>query len=263
MSNFIIAVLAFSVLFILMLFCSYCGRVFGRWQLSRQIHKKLRILPVAEGAVFALLGLLIAFTFSGAYDRFENRKMRIIDEANAMETLYYQINLLVPQTQAALRASLKDYIDSEILIYKRISYLNADDADITKSLEIRKKIWNEAIVATKLTNDTAVTSLVISAVNNLFEIANTHFALNRLHPPFAIFGLLLILAMLSGFLTGYSTAGTINYNRIYIFIYVLITALTLYIIMDLEFPRVGLINVNLFDHLLLDVRKTLYPEKTV
>ena len=41
-----------------------------------------------EGAVFALLGLLIAFTFSGAAGRFEDRRTLIVDEANAVGTAY-------------------------------------------------------------------------------------------------------------------------------------------------------------------------------
>ncbi len=46
------------------------------------------------GAVFALLGLLIAFTFSGAYSRFDARRQLIVQEANAIGTAYLRLDLL-------------------------------------------------------------------------------------------------------------------------------------------------------------------------
>jgi hypothetical protein len=49
---------------------------------------------VVEGAVFALLGLLIAFTFSGAASRFDERRKLIVEEANAIGTAYLRLDLL-------------------------------------------------------------------------------------------------------------------------------------------------------------------------
>ena len=46
------------------------------------------------GAVFALLGLLMAFTFSGAYSRFDVRRQLIVQEANAIGTAYLRLDLL-------------------------------------------------------------------------------------------------------------------------------------------------------------------------
>ena len=47
-----------------------------------------------EGAVFGLMGLLLAFTFSGAASRFEGRRQLIVDEANAIGTAYLRLDLL-------------------------------------------------------------------------------------------------------------------------------------------------------------------------
>src|SRR5512139_1750487 len=61
------------------------------------------------GAVFALLGLLIAFTFSGAYSRFDARRQLIVQEANAIGTAYLRVDLLPAETQAPLRESFREY----------------------------------------------------------------------------------------------------------------------------------------------------------
>src|SRR5260370_24509621 len=41
-------------------------------------------LTTVEGAVFALIGLLLAFTISGALQRFDERRQMVIQEANAV-----------------------------------------------------------------------------------------------------------------------------------------------------------------------------------
>lgn len=45
-------------------------------------------LGTVEGPIFALMGLLIAFTFSGAASRLDGRRQLIVQEANDIGTAY-------------------------------------------------------------------------------------------------------------------------------------------------------------------------------
>jgi hypothetical protein len=56
-----------------------------------------------EGAVFGLMGLLLAFTFSGAASRFEVRRQLIVQETNAIGTAYLRLDLLPPGDQPKMR----------------------------------------------------------------------------------------------------------------------------------------------------------------
>ena len=85
------------------------GRQFGEKQIAEHVQSQLEVVIVAEGAVFTLLALLVAFAFSGAYECFENRKLHIIEEANVINIAYKRISLLAPQTQHALRQSFRGY----------------------------------------------------------------------------------------------------------------------------------------------------------
>jgi hypothetical protein len=58
---------------------------------------------VIDGAVLALLGLLLAFTFSGAAARFETRRSLVVEEANAIGTTYLRLDLLPSEAQPPLR----------------------------------------------------------------------------------------------------------------------------------------------------------------
>jgi acyl-CoA synthetase (AMP-forming)/AMP-acid ligase II len=73
---------------------------------------------VVEGAVFALLGLLIAFTFSGAASRFDERRKLIVEEANAIGTAYLRIDLLPVAAQADMRDSFRRYLDTRLAAYR-------------------------------------------------------------------------------------------------------------------------------------------------
>ena len=62
--------------------------------------------------MFALFGLLIAFTFSGALSRLDIRRGQVVDEANAIGTAYLRIDLLPAAAQPRLRESFREYADA-------------------------------------------------------------------------------------------------------------------------------------------------------
>jgi hypothetical protein len=71
-----------------------------------------------EGAVFALMGLLLAFTFAGAGDRFNSRRALLVEEVNAIDSVWARVDLLSPQAQQPLRDKLREYVDQRIELYR-------------------------------------------------------------------------------------------------------------------------------------------------
>lgn len=74
-----------------------------------------------EGAVFALLGLFLAFAFSGAGGRFDDRRLRVIDEVNAIGTAWLRIDLLPSEAQPAVRELFREYLDARLEAYRLVS----------------------------------------------------------------------------------------------------------------------------------------------
>ena len=87
-------------LFVGMLLCLEIGRRFGLRRVARSGDASG--FGAAEGAIFALFGLLVAFTFSGAAVRFDSRRALIADEANAIGTAYLRVDLLSPAAAAII-----------------------------------------------------------------------------------------------------------------------------------------------------------------
>lgn len=79
-----------------------------------------------QASVFALLGLLIAFTFSGAASRFDNRRKLIAQEANAIGTAYLRLDLLPSDTRSAFRQRFSQYLDARLSVYRKLPDIEAD-----------------------------------------------------------------------------------------------------------------------------------------
>jgi hypothetical protein len=103
-------------LFVGMLLFLEIGRRFGSRRLKEDAGGTGEGVTTVDGAVFALLGLLIAFTFSGASARFDHRRELIVEEANAVGTAYLRLDLLPAAAQPPLRESFRRYLDSRLAV---------------------------------------------------------------------------------------------------------------------------------------------------
>src|SRR5690349_7738050 len=114
---------------------------FGRWLGKRVIAKHGGEIPPSvgslEAAVFAILGLLIAFTFSGALTRFDVRRAQAVDEANAIGTAYLRIALLPASAQPKLRETMRNYVDARIATYQKLPDVKAAQAEAARSMQLQ------------------------------------------------------------------------------------------------------------------------------
>ena len=209
----------------------------------------------AEGAVFALLGLLIAFTFSGAATRFDQRRSLIVEEANAIGTAYLRVDLVAPDLQPALRDSFRRYLAARLDVYRKIPDMVAVEAALAEMTRLQKDIWGQAVAASRAPGSHPnVTMLLLPALNAMIDITTTRSMATRVHPPAIIFVLLVLLALAAALLAGHgmSTAKTRSWTHVVVFAAAM--AVSVYVILDIEYPRLGLIRVDAFDEALEDLR---------
>src|SRR5215510_7458425 len=111
------AVLIAAAFFVSSLFLLNYGRHLG----TRYLHQGQGImtgLSTVEGAVFALIGLLLAFTISGALQRFDDRRQLVIQEANAASTAHDRLALFEGDVGRDLQNKVKDYVRARIDLYR-------------------------------------------------------------------------------------------------------------------------------------------------
>lgn len=250
------SVLFAAVLFVGMVLLLELGRRLGRCRRSRDEEGARAGLGAVEGAVFALMGLLVAFTFSGAAARFDARRQLIVEEANAIGTAWLRLDLLPPAAQPELRDLFRRCLDTRLAAYRQLPDLEAARAELNRANELQIEIWSRAVAACQQSPN-PIQAQMIPALNQMFDIAASRTAASQIHPPTVIFIMLGLLALMSSLLAGYAMAGGQSRSWIHVIGFALILAGTVYVILDLEFPRLGIIRVDAFDQVLVDLRRSM------
>ncbi len=254
MDRTLLSLLFAGGLFVGMILLLELGRHLGR-QRRRSDEQGARAgLGAVEGAVFALMGLLIAFTFSGAASRFDARRELIVQEANAIGTAWLRLDLLPTDSQSELRGLFRRYLDHRLAAYEKMPDLEAANAELDKANALQLEIWGRAVAACHAAPGPLVAQ-VIPALNEMFDLAATRTAVARIHPPIIIFAMLGGLALMSAMLAGYAMAGGRVRSWIHTVGFAFIMAATVYVILDIEFPRLGVIRVDSADEVLIELRR--------
>ncbi len=216
-------------------------------------------IGAVEGAIFGLMGLLIAFTFSGAGERFEHRRELITQESNAIGTAWLRIDLLPADTQPAMRQLFREYLNTRLAIYEKISSGDVDGsrAANARSVEMQEKIWNLGVIDTRAREQNTVSTLFLPALNDMFDITTTRAVAAESHPPPIIYAMLLGLALLCSLLAGFDMAENKTRNWVHTIGFALIMTIAIYVIVDLEYPRLGFIRIDAADHVLIELRRSM------
>lgn len=204
-------------------------------------------IAAVDGAVFGLMGLLLAFTFAGALNRWNTRRDHIRDEVNAIGTAYMRLDLLRPATQPPLRQAFRDYVDGRIATYA--SRWDSDDRQSSraKSDAMQSVIWQEAVAACDGAASPTTALLVLPSLNDMFDSATTRDLTAEAHAPAAIYIMLAVVVLASSLLAGYGMAGSKSVSRVHKVSYALMVALTVYVTLEIEFPRLGLVRIDSSD----------------
>ena len=247
-----------ALLFSGMLILLETGRHLGFRRRPKESEGERGSLGTIEGAVFALFGLVMAFGFSGAASRFNEKRMLIAEEVNTIETAYLRLHLVPRQAQSELQELFRHYVDSRLETYRRLPNMQAAEEEMAKSKKIQEEIWSTAVAATLLPNSHPdAGKLLLPALNNMIDMATTRTMALQLHPPRIVYWLLFGLGLLCSLLAGYRMAIGQHRSWIHILCFSFITVLVVYVILDVEYPRAGLIQLETSDQMLVQVRENM------
>jgi len=245
-------------LFVGMVLLVEVGRRIGLRRMQKDPEGARAGVGAVEGAIFALLGLLIAFTFSGAAARFDARRQLIVQEANAVRTAYLRLDLLAPDTQPALRESFRRYLDERLEVYRKLPDIAAAMKALASAERLQADIWRQALAACRAEGSRPqATVLLLPALNAMIEISTTRNMATHVHPPAIIFVMLLGLALASALLAGHGMASARTRSWPHVVGFAAAMACAVYVILEIEYPRFGMIRIDAFDQALVELRDSL------
>jgi hypothetical protein len=251
------SVLFAASLFLGMLLAQWIGCRIGVRRIRADADGARAGVGAIEGAVFGLMGLLIAFTFSGAATRFDARRQLIVEETNAVGTAWLRVDLLPASAQPAVRQGFRDYLDSRLAMYRSYSDPVVAKQEWARSTRLQGEIWALVVAACREPGMQQATMLLLPALNEMIDITTTRVMATEMHPPMAIFWMLFVLTLVAALLAGSAMAGGESPNWLHRIGFAAVMAVSAYVILDIEYPRHGLIRVERFDRALVDLRATM------
>jgi hypothetical protein len=257
MNDIFAALLFAGGLFLGILLFLEVGRRIGAQRIAKGHAGTRPGIDAAEGAVFALLSLLVAFTISGASSRFEVRRQLVAQEVNAISTAYLRLDLLAPDARSALQGLFRNYVDSRIETYRKRPDTEAGQAEWARSVTLQSEIWTKVVAATRAQDQPHVAILLLPAMNAMIDITTTRAVAAKTHPPMIVFVLLSGLALGCSLLAGFGMASGKSRSWTHIIGFAAIMTITVYVIIEIEYPRLGLIRVDAVDQVLVELRQSM------
>lgn len=213
-----------------------------RLGLIRRVRRKDdEHISTIEGALLGLLAILLGFAFSGAASRYTQREELMTKEATALSTAYLQLDLLAQQDQLALRPLFREYGQARLSLFAATS--KADVEATERSLEgLQQRIWAGSVAATK--GDHGLKVLFLPAVNEAFDYLTERNSADRRHLPVVVMGLLWLCAVVAMIVVGYGQGLKGQRERSTILALATLVAISLWVTVDLDHPRAGLIQIQ-------------------
>jgi hypothetical protein len=236
--------------------CMRLGWKIGRKRLLAHGEDSNIGLGAVDGAVFGLMGLLIAFTFTGAASRFDTRRSLITEHTNAIGTAWLRLDILAEPEEEKARDGFRRYVDTLF----ETTHSAGNPKQVTENLNqlavIQDEIWATLMVAIK--NDKTIpTQTILPPVNEMFDLSTSRLMASQQHPPLAVYIMLTVMVLVSAILAGYGMAKSERQSMPHLIGFAAIMSLSVYLTLDIEYPRIGLVRMDSFDQSLIDLRKSM------
>lgn len=231
-------------LFIFMLLAMEIGFRSGRRKQASVVEAITQANSVLV-SMLGLLALLLAFTFSAALQRYEDRSQTVVAEANAIGTTYLRARLLPGEMPDEVQALLRQYLDVRL----QEGRVDSTEPELHESLLHQAKLmearlWSHAVKAAELDKSVVTSGLFIQSLNELIDTSTTrNAALNRQVPEIVLL-LMFATVVLTTATLGYASGIAGHRVTLAAFVLLILIALVVYLIIDLDRPRRGVIQVS-------------------
>ncbi len=234
-----------TALFALLILFNEVGFRVGRFVQDRTDEEIKTLTGAIQASILGLLALLLGFTFSMSMQRYDNRSQALIAEANAIGTVALRAQLLPAQYQPQASRLLQQYIAARIAISKidltRREQRARDSRQVT---DLQNQLWSVAVQAAHDDPRPVTSGVFIAALNEMIDAQGRRNALLQMHVPEVVLLLLFIVFIASGGILGYSSG--LSGRRVVaptVMVSFLI-CLIVFIIIDLDRPKRGFIQVD-------------------
>jgi hypothetical protein len=159
-----------ALLLALLLLANEIGYRIGRWRLGQQAEKAESNIGMLTTGMLGLLAFTLGLTISIAEQRFESRRDKVLEEANAIGTAWLRAGLVRGEEGPEIRRQLEEYARIR-LDYTQAGPDEAREAALNAATNASQtRIW--ALAQAAATRDpNALMAGVIASLNDTFDAA--------------------------------------------------------------------------------------------
>lgn len=203
------------VLLVLLPLGVLAGYGIGRWRrsiLARRGHSiDVSIGDTTLGAILALLGLILAFTFGNALSTFQAQKQALLAEASALGTAFQRADYLPDPGRTTLQQDLLLYAQTRVIPEGGVGHTHAALATfLDTSLAAQARLWPDTLAATQVTGPDGaelvappVQTFVAGAVNAVLDAHLARMLTFSAPVSDVSLSMTLVVALLALFLVSY------------------------------------------------------------
>jgi hypothetical protein len=157
-------------------------------------------------AIMGLLALLVGFTFSIAMDRYDTRRVLVLEESNAIGTAYLRTQLLEQPYRDEISGVLKAYTDNRVALSeaprnRRAPLVLENDRLITE-------LWRGVVAVHPRIQTLEAAGPFIESVNLVIDMDASRKVARDAHVPALVFLLLFVYQIASAGVLGYALSGS-------------------------------------------------------
>ena len=210
-------------------------------------------------ALLALLGLLLAFTYSASSQRYEARKHSVIMEANTLGTAFLRADLVQEPQRSELKQALLDYAHTRVSESNFREVLLRVDELLEETLNRQKRLWDISIKIINEGDRGPVDTALLTAINEVIDIHTIRIAVKFDKLPLAVTMMMLLVAAASLGIAGFNAGINGKMSRWRMTVFALVLTLIMLVIHDFDRPREGMIRtpVHSLQFLILEMEAEL------
>lgn len=239
------SILIAAVLLVLLLIAVEAGYRLGLHNQPAVDEESKSHINAFQASLLGVLALLLGFTFSLALQRFDSRSEAVVDEANAIGTTYLRAQLLPTTMQGEVQRLLSSYLDVRVQeATVSLSDLAGRQALLDQAGQYQNALWHYAVLAAQEDKSPVTSGLFIQALNDMIDsFGSRNAALDR-HVPEVVLYLLFAVFLFTWAIVGYAAGAAGHRPSTVAYLMLVLVVLLIFIIIDLDRPRRGLIEVD-------------------
>jgi len=227
------------------------------WRQGRRLPPETGEDPAVKftDASLALLGLLLAFTFSMSLARHDQRRATVVADSNAVGDFYTCASLLKQPSRSRLQAIIREYAQHKLDAGRQV----LSEEDLQKALKRFQDLHDRmtTTVDEAILEGTPIALSLTSTLNNVTSSNASYLAAYRERLPWTIVLLLFLGAVVPALLVGLKQGASPRPHVVGTVCFIILVAFVIYVTLDLNQPDTGAIRVSKepFERLLQSMEK--------